>query len=277
MLLLSIAAIALCAACEKDDTAVAVGGRANGIVGGDAGEAMDDTESIASESTATTDEVDSDTEGEVGQSFGDDNSNEVLSVSWTDDAEISSVSKLSFTVSNITADQVISFSVSILCKSLLGEAEKKVGAVELESGESREFKLAATALPIRSAKIVSQLFVKVTRTVPQSDGEREVSTLVSSRYVRHENGFAKVRAYTEAQLASELGGVLFESALPTGETSAAALAGEVVGEKQEDGKEGVSLSFASSGLVDYDDAGNVIGVTTGFSMGSADVSEEVLP
>jgi hypothetical protein len=276
MVLVFLMGAALIAACEPGGEAVALEGSANGLVGADAGEAADDTESVASESTATTTEVNTGGEKENEQPSGDDSATEVFSVSWTDGAEISTVSKVSFTVTNISNDEVISFYVSVLCRGLLGEAEKKAGTAELGPGESKSFKMSAAALPIRSAKVVSQMFVKVTRTVQQSDGEREVSMLVASRYVRHELGFAKVRAYTETQLESELGGVLFESELPSGETSAAALSGEVLGDKQQDGKKGVSVSLASSGLVDYDDAGNMLGIISEYSTGSADANAEGL-
>ena len=259
VVVVSLAAAALCAGCEQGGGATALGGRANALVGDEADAGISST--AAAEEPSASDK-------KPGPPYGGDGEERQLSVAWTDGAESASVAKLSFVVTNITADAEIELAVSVVCKSLIGEEEKKVGNAKLGPGESREFKLAASALPIRSAKVVSQMFVRLTR------GEPSVSSLEAMRYYRHERGHVRVRAYTEAQLASELGGALFQSDVAPEDTNAAALSKELLGEKQADGKKAESVSLATSGLVDYDEAGNVAGVISSYSTGSADASGE---
>jgi len=197
-----------------------------------------------------------------------------IEAAWTDGAELSAQSKLSFTVTNVTVDKEVAFTVSIVSIGVLGEGEKQIAETKLGPGESEAFSLSAVELPVRSDTVVSQMAVGIRRKNASSDwvGRRH---LAAERFYRHAVGLGTVRAYTEETLMSELGGVLYDGDVPTAATmSKAALEAEVLGYKDDESGTAKPVSLAETGLVSYDDSGNVTGVTSQVGIGVGDASGE---
>jgi len=199
-----------------------------------------------------------------------------LAVAWTDAADATAQAQLSFTVTN-TTENPITFTAAVLAETLLGDAERPLGEATLNAGEVAAFAVDASDLPVRSEIVVGMISVKLARTIESPDGERTIGTRTASRYFRHAAGYGAVRTYTEASLQTELDGVLFSGAPPSGAKTAeaieAALAATALGEVT-DGAEGfTSISAAASRLVVRDELGQMLGFTTEAKVG-ADVASD---
>jgi hypothetical protein len=283
-----IAALAVPAiGCEPDGGKTAPVGNASALVGEEAsatrglstavaGE-LDVDVGLPSEEEATPIVYEPDAGADPSEHGGSEVAPDPIEAAWNDDAELSAQSTLSFTVTNVTENEEVAFTVSIVSRSLLGQAEIQVAELTLGPGGSEELGLDAADLPVRSDEVVSQMAVGIRRGIASSGwiGGRYLEAI---RFYRHEAGLEGVRAYTEEMLMGELDGVLYQSALPPTETSESALESEVLGYVIDASGEPQPVSLADTALVSHDAKGNVDGVTTGYRIVVADaIGEGAIP
>jgi hypothetical protein len=254
--LLWLITAALLAACEQETASASFGGEARGVVGEDAvtngsGVTLVDMEASADDLPP-------------------------LLVRWTDGDDMAAKSAFSFTVTNTTLNE-IAFTPSVFADGPIGSAEKAFDGTALAPDESASFSVNAAELPIRSSAVVNIVSVKLARVLEQPDGEHAVSSLVASRYVRHEPGFDKARAYTEEQFKTDLGGVLvsrpFSPKSYSATDVAAALASESIGEVL--GEDGVfhAKSLGASDMAVRNAADEVVAIVTEVRHGAPDEAE----
>jgi hypothetical protein len=253
-LFLSLVA-AITIACDSDGAKSAAVGSANGLL---------DDES----SPDTGEEIDYDVEPGDGERLP-------LQVEWiTDGDDTAATSMILFQVVN-TTDRVQEISVALVGICPLGEAELQLGDTVLGPGDVVSYDVHSDELPIRSTAFLTKLSVKLTRTTNMIDHPEQVSRQYSGPLYRHESGFESARAFSSAKLSDELDGVLMLTQTPSEDATVTNLADTELGEMA-DGEGGwVALKPSSKpGMVAYDGSGNVIGVVTGYSVGTGDASGE---
>lgn len=196
ILLMVIAALAatFAAGCDPGGTTASPVSSANGLV--------DDEPAVDTEGTEAVTDIA--LEAPVDESPPED-----FEVTWTDNADTEAVSKLSFTVKNIS-DTELAFTVHVFAHGIVGSAKKEIGSAVLSLGESAEFEINASHIPVRSHVAVNDLSVKIVRTIDTPDGPRDVTNTFATRMYRHISGYGTVRTYTADSLEAELGGVILE-------------------------------------------------------------------
>ncbi|MCK9459889.1 MAG: hypothetical protein M0R80_09655 [Proteobacteria bacterium] len=218
-------------------------------------------------------ETDGDAEVTAGDSSQTsvDEPNEPFSAEWTDSAEAAGASSLSFEVTNET-DEERSVTVALVAESALGVARKPFGEVAIAAGESAAFSVSASDLPIRSAEVVSQVFVELTRVNIAGLGPFEVTTRTACRWFLHDAGYGAVRAYTQESFIAERGGVYASLSVGANELSASALEAKVLGEIADAYGVYSVVTAAGSELVSHDETEGIEGVVTWAADGRGDVS-----
>jgi len=266
-----IATGALCAlGCDSGGAKSANGVSANGLGGDtDAG-----TEAATTEEATTS----SDTAPVVETIAPPDEGPPVeLEVTWTDAADTEAVSKLAFTVKNVS-DAELSFTVFVDADGIVGKAKKDVGSATLAVGESAEFEINASQIPVRSHVAVNELSVKLVHTVATPYGTQDVTESFATRMYRHISGYGTVRTYTSETLESELGGFILpapaakglgKAAVVTAETVAAEVIGEIA-----DGAGGFNdVTKEEAGLADTGETSGAAGYTISVKRGQIAAEE----
>ena len=257
-LLALLSTVALTGCDPGGSVSTAAGGQANALTGEEAAD-TEEAEAFSAEKVAE------EPVAFLGAEDGheEEESPEPLVVEWTDTADALAVAALSFTVTNATPYEM-EIAVAIQAKSVLGEAVSKIGDATLAAGETEAFSVEASALPIRSDKVVGSVTVALARTIETPDGVgRTVTTRSLGRAYRHAPGYALVRTYTAASLASELGGVTAASAVSAKAMAskgiASAAAAETLGYLSDGAGGFAAVSAAQSGLIVRAEDGHAIG------------------
>jgi len=252
--LLAVCALLAASACDQYDGAgsATIGGGPSGLLGDEA------------EEDAFAETMRDDSESDPPS----------IEVAWTDEADISAQSRLSFTVSNTTTDRDIAFSVSVVSQGFLGTGERHLADLTLGPGESEAISFRASDLPVRSEAVMSLMAVGIRLAHEVLADPPRDARLTATRYYRHAPGLDAARAYGAEALQAELNGVLFESAGAVESMTEAALESEVLGEKAVAGGDSEAVSLAASDLVVWGSLGDALGVITRVSIGTADTSGE---
>jgi hypothetical protein len=202
-----------------------------------------------------------------------DQAHEPFTVAWTDAAETAVSCTLSFEVTNAT-DEERAVTVALVAESVLGVARKPFGEVTLAAGESAAFSLDAAELPIRSAEVVSQIAVELTRTNVAGLGPFDVTTRTAERWFLHEAGYGAGRAYTQESFLAELGGVYFSLGTNPEALTATALEAKVLGEIADMDGEYSTVTAANSKLVKHDGSGAISGIVLSGTDGREAVGDD---
>jgi hypothetical protein len=259
LLLAAITPFAL--GCDRGEAqSIAIGGGASALVGD---EASADTEVTADAGTTSAESVEAtpvDTSAALTTADSvavDEFVPEPLAVTWTDGADDGAATALSFDVTN-TSDVEIAFSIAVVALSAIGDARVAMGEATLASGEVEAYSLSATDLPVRSDKVVSQLFVQLTRGVVTPEGSQDVTALEAGRFYRHDATLGTVRTFTERALLDDLGGVT--SRLPLGSEKDLTVAANAAIGDVADGDGGfAAVTAAESGAILRNDSGRIVG------------------
>ena len=270
LMLFFAAATFLVASCDTGSSATVLDGQASALVGDEEDAAAEEAESVENHALAATDNAadESDVADDQNIHDGDEAAPSPLRVEWTDDAEMGPRTSLSFSITNTMA-ATLSFSVSIAAESAIGSAVRPIGEVTLGSGESKSYTVQAKDLPVRSTVAISSVSVRITRSVVGATSVMDVVEDLATRFVKHEAGYGRARAFNEEMLRAEHGGVLV-SARPKG--SVATAGAEEVGEVWR-GKAFAKRTRKDSDLLVRDESGNVCGVVTQMAIGSMPQSE----
>jgi hypothetical protein len=260
LLLIATAAL-LALGCDRAETqSTAIGRSANGLVGD---EASDDSEIAADAGSAAAEAIEAAPAeiAPVADSAGTEDVDEFtpdpLAVIWTDGANTTATTTLTFDVTNVSAEE-ISFSVAVVATSVIGDAKSALGEATLAPGEVASYSLSATELPVRSDKVVSQLFAALTRSVATPDGSRDVTILSAGRFYRHDASLGQVRAYDERSLHDELGGVTSQLSMG-GAKTLGALANTSLGQVADGDGGFASVSADESGAILRNEDGQIVG------------------
>lgn len=190
-----------------------------------------------------------------------------VTVLWIDGTTGEPQDELAVSITNIS-EQTSTFLAQMSFIGLGSTSSIDLGELELSPGESEEFSVGASDVPIQVLAGACQAVVSVSR-IPAVDGGRaEFPVLSDVRFYRHVTGYETLLSMTGEELKADNGGVMLGTDLNV--DSGGEFHASTIGRKK--GASGIfaDVSGISEHLIQRDEHGNIISVVIGHSIGTGE-------